>query len=77
MYQAIEEYKSLASDATWDDTKGMNIKDDDPVSKAFWEGYMKPPVSSFICLFFSVFNYNHLALKTHQAIQVERLQLFQ
>ena len=73
MYQAIEEYKSLASSATWDDTKGANIKDDDSVSKAFWEGYIKLPVSNFICLFFSLFNYYYLALKTHQAIQVEGL----
>ena len=51
-YQAIEEYKSLASGVTWDNTKGGNIKDNDPASKAFWEGYTKSPVSSFICHFF-------------------------
>ena len=68
MYQAIEEYKSLASGVTWDD---------DPVSKAFWERYMKSPVSNFILFFLSLFNYYYLAPKTHQAIQVKGLQFLQ
>ena len=46
-YQAIEEYQSLASGGTWDNAKGADIKDNVPVSKAFWEGYMKSPVSKF------------------------------
>ena len=77
MYQAIEEYKSLASGVTWDNPKGADIKDGDPVSEAFWERYMKSPVSKFHPSFFSLFNYYHLAPKTHQAIHIEGLQLLQ
>ena len=47
MYKAIEDYKSLASGANWDDIHSAGINDDDPVSNAFLEGYTKSPVSIF------------------------------
>ena len=56
-YTAIAEYKTMASGRTWDDEKGADINDKDPASKAFWEGYMKLPVSPFNIYIIIITNY--------------------
>ena len=43
----IEDYKTMASGATWDNVHIACINDNDPASKAFWEGYTKLPVSYY------------------------------
>ena len=54
-YTAIAEYKTMASGRTWDDEKGADIND--PASKAFWEGYMKLPISPFNIYIIIITNY--------------------
>ena len=56
-YTAIAEYKTMASGKTWDDEKGADIDDKGPASKAFWEGYMKLPISSFNIYIIIITNY--------------------
>ena len=76
MYNAIEEYKTTASGATWDDKLSAYIKSDDPASVAFWEGYTQSPVSSNLILI--IIKYNHfLASKTYQTLQKQELQVLQ
>ena len=53
----IAEYKTMASGRTWDNEKGADIDDIDPASKAFWEGYMKLPVSPFNIYTLIITNY--------------------
>ena len=48
-----------------------------PCIYSILEGYMKLLVSNFHPSFFSSFNYYHLALKTHHAIQVKGLWILQ
>ena len=56
-YTVIAEYKTMASDGTWDNEKGANINDKDPESKAFWEGYTKSPISPFNIYIIIITNY--------------------
>ena len=56
-YTAISEYKTMAFGGTWDNKKGADINDKDPASKAFWEGYMKSPISPFNIYIIIISNY--------------------
>ena len=56
-YTVIAEYKTLVSGGTWNDEKGADINDKDPASKAFWEGYMKSPISPFNIYIIIISNY--------------------
>ena len=56
-YTAIAEYKTMAFGRTWDDEKGADIDDKEPASKAFWEGYMKLPISPFRIYIIIITNY--------------------
>ena len=66
----------MASGATWDDEHGANIKNGDPASVTFWEGYTWLPVSSDFIIIIIIIKSNYfLASKKYKTLQKQGLQV--